>query len=582
MPHDVPDEHEPGDCNERQPHQDVGWIVDRGALDGCAWIRSTHKQEIERARHRCERENGVGACADLRPGCVTSRHLKITCDGHWVGRARDISMRGNHVGFVNSLWRRAHDRTTASARNGPTYRLMERDAKFFCHPGCRKRRAEWAFAAFGGVMACVAVLAFALFGARESPAQSPNTITIEVAASEPGDGGGSQVGRPVDRRARSLPEAILIARDLRSKASGELNITIELAPGRHRLAAPVRLGPSDGGTWTAPLVIRPAAGVGTVEISGAVPLRSAGPLAQYPRAREIADAVRSIVKRYRLPPTLAAADSIELPRFHAITAVPLPFEVFDGAGALQPARWPNTGWAQTASVDPGVPSVGFKPSMAPDGRRLAAWSRERDLWLTGYPRYDWSYESLAVGSVDVGSDRLILKTRPRYGLADGRRVAVVHALSELDTAGEWYRDRAAGEIILVPHEGERGTAVEASLAESAFVLEDTSHVQIKDVTITRFRGDAVVVNRGADVVLDRVTISWVAAGRRSSRMQRRAGSPIQQSRTPAKAVSCLKAGIAQLSARRVSLWLRAVSSVSLALGGATSRPYRYLASAPVS
>ncbi|MEZ5844915.1 MAG: right-handed parallel beta-helix repeat-containing protein [Hyphomicrobiaceae bacterium] len=374
----------------------------------------------------------------------------------------------------------------------------------------RERRKARAVSSVGALFVALVLAVLA--------AEAATPVVIEVAAGEPinPDGRVSDKRMSAPRRvaahAATLAEAVAIARRLREKGGSGLPIAIELAPGRHRLKTPVRLGPADGGTWTAPLVIRPAPGSGVVEINGALPLEPRGSLAGHARARDVAAGARAAVRRYRLPQALAAAPSIERPRFHAIAAVPLAFEIFDAGGALHPARWPNAGWARTAAAHAGARTLGFTADTTPGIGRLGAWAHEADLWLVGYPRYDWSYESLAVGRVDVTSGHLLLATPPRYGLADGRRVAVVHALSELDRPGEWYRDTASGEILLLPREGRGNAQIEASLAESAFVIEGASHIQIEGLTLTRFRGDAVVVNGGAGVVLDRVEISW-AAGR---------------------------------------------------------------------
>ena len=335
-------------------------------------------------------------------------------------------------------------------------------------------------------------------------------MVIEVAASEPAQTAATPEGRTVAARVRTVEEAVAAARRIRRAATSDVSIAIELAAGRHRLTGPVRLGPEDSGTWGAPLVIRPVPGGGRVEITGALPLAPLGPLAGHRRAGEVAAILRSEVRRYRLPPTLAAAPSIERARFHAVPAVPLAFEIFDASGALSPARWPNAGHTRTAATNTATRALAFTPTTAPDADRLAGWVQERDLWLVGHPRYDWSYETLAIGIVDANVGRLTLATPPRYGLADGRRVAVMHALAELDRPGEWYRDIASGEILLLPRPGASGAAIEASIAESAFVFAGASHVQIADITITRFRGDAVVVEGGVAISLERVAVSWTA------------------------------------------------------------------------
>ncbi len=354
-----------------------------------------------------------------------------------------------------------------------------------------------------------AALVLTAWGVAIFPA-SARQITIEVApggqdriqpdalASE------ARVG-PV----RSLAYAVTLAREVRRRQADVTAITIALAPGIHRLEAPVRLGPEDSGATGRPLVIRGNADGSSVLRGSVIVGPEPGVVRGYER---LGPAARTRARLYRLPESASIASNIDTARpqsvsvlveRHAPTTIPsVPFEVFDSAGAMRPARWPNAGWARVVG-----PAGDGWWSFTTDAPRLDAWRGEPDLWAGGYWKWDYSYERHRVGEVGLGT--LTLTTPFVFGLKNNARFHVYHALAELDEPGEWYRDRAAGTLIAWSR-GETTAAprIELSVVESAIVSEGASHVRISDLTIERFHGDGIRVVGGSDVVIERSTLRW--------------------------------------------------------------------------
>lgn len=371
-------------------------------------------------------------------------------------------------------------------------------------PSCHFRQLSRAERVLTGLRAGQGVLkaslgtAFAILFAIQAPgrgeAAAPLTVLVDPAAGRQPLRGGARavVGR--------LDEALaLLSRSWTGAARGRPAI-IEFAPGVHRLEGPVRIGAALGGRPGAPLILRGAAGGGS-RLSGSLPLvqvREDPPAGLDPGQR-------GRVVAYRLPPAAAARPSIGVHRIHPVVSPPVGLELFDGQGALTPARWPNEGWARVRLP---APEAGARDDAAivADAARADRWIGEPDLWVAGYLGQDWSFETLAAVVAIPGSGRIALAQAPHYPLRAGDRFAVEHALSELDAPGEWWRDPVRGLVFLIPR---GGTPVEASVAPTLIAVDGASHILIEGLTFERSRGDAVTVTGGENVVLQDCTIRWV-------------------------------------------------------------------------
>jgi Right handed beta helix region len=295
----------------------------------------------------------------------------------------------------------------------------------------------------------------------------------------------------------TLAEAVLQAGRLRQANGGHDAIIIELQPGIHRLREPVRLTDRDSGTAQSPLIIRSSAS-GPAIIRGSVPV-----LAGTPTTTELARvpaASRPHLKAYDLPAVAAAAPRIDLPRRHDMQPGPVPFEVFDVQGALRPARWPKTGWANGhADLATGV-------TFATDAARMASWRNEPDLWVSGYFKWDWAYETRPVAAVSSSAGELSLERPPQYGFGPSFRMAVHHAAGNLDAPGEWVRLADHRRLIAWPRD--QTGVVEISIAEQLIAIEGARHIRIEGLTFERVRGDAIIVGNSQSVSLSGCTIRW--------------------------------------------------------------------------
>ncbi|OAS19741.1 right-handed parallel beta-helix repeat-containing protein [Methylobacterium platani] len=326
-------------------------------------------------------------------------------------------------------------------------------------------------------MRTLLLLAAALLGASHGPAQA-GPVEIPVAA---------EGVRPGPGAVATLADAVTEARRRRAR-DPRAEIVIALGAGTHRLTGAVRLGPRDGGTPGAPLVIRGPAD-GSARLVGSLRL---APIPLDPAlAARLPAAARGRVRAYRLPPSARAPARIQAPIVLDGTPVPPAFEVFDGEGAMHPARWPAEGFAEARDGD----GSGFTLANAPPSLR-----DEPDLWAEGYWRWGWLFEALpVVRTAPQGTGMRLTLDRPPYeGIRAKAPIRLVHLLAGLDRPGTWWRDARSGTLLAWPRGPE---TVEVSVAETLLAAEGASHLRIEALRLAMARGDLVRVTGGRDVVV---------------------------------------------------------------------------------
>ncbi len=350
------------------------------------------------------------------------------------------------------------------------------------------------------VVGAVAACLLTGWGAGPGLAASPEAAVIRVEAAPAGR---HASGRPDRMTAPTLAAALDLVASLRADDPGR-PIVVQLSAGLFRLREAARIEAQHGGTASAPLVIRGAPGGGTV-LSGSLPLEPlADPLPDALAAR-LPEAARRHVRLYRLPAeALASARALRVDLLSGPSSR-VPLEVYDAMGALVPARWPKEGWAEIGAGSQPPASPGFTV----DPARAARWRGEPDLWAQGYFRYKWLFESVPVADVEARSGRLRLAVAPNDGIVlPGTRVRVVHALSELDAPGEWWRDEERGLLVAWPRDP--AGRLEVAVAPGLLDIARASHVRVDDIAFEHALGDAVTARGGDDVALRRDTVRWVA------------------------------------------------------------------------
>ena len=199
---------------------------------------------------------------------------------------------------------------------------------------------------------------------------------------------------------------------------------------------------------------------------------------------------------------------------HAVKEAPL--ELFFNHQPMTLARYPNQGFMKIGKViDPGsVPRTGDYNERGAvftyTDPRHKAWAGLKDIWFQGTFNYGFADDMIPVAAIDTSRNQVKLAAPHLYGVASGKDFQQYFAqniLSELDTAGEWYLDRASGILYLFPP-GELQTATVhiSLLADPIVCLEGVSHLVFRDVTVEVGRGIGIYMERGAHNLIAGCTV----------------------------------------------------------------------------
>lgn len=168
-------------------------------------------------------------------------------------------------------------------------------------------------------------------------------------------------------------------------------------------------------------------------------------------------------------------------------------DLYHGAKRLEPARWPNEGWRKILG---GNPTNGTVRVTLDD---WDVWTHEPGLMITAYPSALWADLTCPV----TGFDR----KRGEIAMAAGRRLARIkeghpwffsNALCALDAPGEWYLDRAAGLLYVMP-DGREEPYVLSGFDAPFVELKGVHDVEFRGLTLAYGRGDAIVGSKLARV-----------------------------------------------------------------------------------
>jgi len=243
-------------------------------------------------------------------------------------------------------------------------------------------------------------------------------------------------------------------------------VTVTLAPGEYRMAGTLVFGKEDSGTAGAPTVWR-AERPGTVRIVGGI---TVGPSAFAPASKDARYASFSpdVRDKIRVADVSKLLPGALKPWPEAYRGMhPGPWLYQDGE-PLEIASWPNGRWATFDKVvDSGLtddPKNEFavRPGafFLKDAPNAARWNLAEGVWCDGYWKHDWDEEVLRLAEYDAVKQVAKPRKIHKWGLLGNgtcgmkeRRFKVVNVAAELDAPGEWWLDRQAGKLYLLPVAG---------------------------------------------------------------------------------------------------------------------------------
>jgi hypothetical protein len=255
-----------------------------------------------------------------------------------------------------------------------------------------------------------------------------------------------------DRPLKTLAAAQAAVR--RSADRGKVPITVTVLPGTYYVGSPIVFTGADSGTQSAPVTYR---GGGVAVVSGGARLN----LTWTPYKNGVMQAT--------VPASVSGPLALDI--------------LFLNGQRQRLARYPN--------YQAGVVPFGGGSADAVSPTRVASWTHSPvGGYVHGLQAMGWGSEHYVIKGVDP-SNNLVLdgpfaNGRPA-GLKDGTQV-VENVFDELDVPSEWYFDRTAGVLYLMPPSGvDPSTAtVEVSGIERVFEFAGTQASPVQWITLDGF------------------------------------------------------------------------------------------------
>lgn len=207
----------------------------------------------------------------------------------------------------------------------------------------------------------------------------------------------------------------------------------------------------------------------------------------------------------------------------------------DGGGLLQVffndawlplSRWPNDHNARMKQVldrgdDPGA--AGKRPgSFVYEGDRPARWKAAADagqLWLAGFWRVAWDWESVRVKSLDLTGKSMALAAPVPGGI--GSKYAgpagagtepwrVINLVEEIDQKGEWAVDFKTGMLFFWPPDDlAKGSITLADFDGPIVRLKDAADITLRGLVLKGALGNGIEVTDGKACVVTGCTLNCI-------------------------------------------------------------------------
>ncbi|PTX94466.1 right-handed parallel beta-helix repeat-containing protein [Opitutus sp. ER46] len=270
----------------------------------------------------------------------------------------------------------------------------------------------------------------------------------------------------------------------------------------------LRLEAADSGTGDHPVVWRAFPGEHPV-LSGSVGLTRFDPVT----APAVRQRLRPEVVAHVLHASLPAHGVSDYGQLEQRGSPGL--ELFYRGERMQLARYPNAGWLLIADVPQtgpqrlnegldrerrfkGIPAGRHYGRITFSDPRPATWAADPNLYAHGFWTWDWSDSFQRIAAIDAAKREITFAApHHHYGYTQNQRFYFVNVLEELDRPGEWYLDRASGDLYFYPPGPVTTGDVEVSvLNEPFFTLVGAHDVQVVGFACHTSRGGGARISGG--------------------------------------------------------------------------------------
>ena len=217
-------------------------------------------------------------------------------------------------------------------------------------------------------------------------------------------------------------------------------------------------------------------------------------------------------------------------KYSGETEGPVYCELFVNDERMTLSRYPNEGWLESDEpievgqgreyIDSHVDNPWWSTIVDPNGdtysvnkklaNRINSWQTLDDVWVFGYPAYDWADASSPIESFDYENRTLKPKYVSLFGVTEGAPYYFFNVFEELDSVNEWYLDRENAILYLYPDEDFANSEISLCLSnKDIFSGSDVEYVTFDGFTFKGTRSDAINIT-GNNITIQNCLIKNVS------------------------------------------------------------------------
>lgn len=183
-------------------------------------------------------------------------------------------------------------------------------------------------------------------------------------------------------------------------------------------------------------------------------------------------------------------------------------EVIREGRCLEPTGKPKLTYAEWNAIR--NPLGDIRRIDADTAARVKNWQSFEDVWVFGYPKYNWADESTPITALDPGTRSMETTYVSIFGARERAPYYFFNVLEELDIPGEWYLDRENGILYLYPPTELENAEICLSITAAPLLqLENATDLTFRGFNFMATRSDAIRI-AGERITVDRCEIKNVA------------------------------------------------------------------------
>lgn len=324
------------------------------------------------------------------------------------------------------------------------------------------------------------------------------------------------------------------------KADGRFpkqGVTVNIRGGTYPVHSTFELGPNDAGLPGSPVVYRARDGESVVLSGGqTIPFEKFVPVIDPETLDWLVPEARDKILFVDLF-SLGIRNLGEIKQQGFSTPIlPAHMEVYANDKAFELAKWPNEGSLKVGKVldsgakpydelhggtfqDPALINSNYVTrggTFGFDYDRADRWAKASNIWLQGVFSRGFAHDNLKVKKLDLDQRTITTEQPHMFGIepwlnvnpmTKSRHYVVYNLLEELDQPGEYFIDKQAGRLYLIPFEGETPESISVTIFEKPFIaIENTANLRIEGLTLEYGRGLGIYMENSENVVLDQLTV----------------------------------------------------------------------------